>query len=246
MDEILRRQARTGEKRSSIRYVYDKISVHVCGLASLGVSSEQYGSLLIPIIMSKLPSDIRLLIARKATKEAWTIDDLLTTIKLEIEAREISESTKSSGNNQQGNNTKNNNTSTAATLVANNGKLPDNSKIQCIHCSGHHYLASCEKIVLLRLERKFSVNLVGVSVVYGKVTVLRTALTRESVAIVRACKHHQSICPRNQKVEDPKTTEQPKDEERTTTATRICKGFTSNRESKSNERCEINFSTCAI
>ena len=37
-------------------------------------------------------------------------------------------------------------------------------------------------------------------------------------------KHHQSICPRNQKVEDPKTTKQPKDEERTTTATRICKG----------------------
>ncbi len=64
MDEILKRQARTGEKLSSIIYVYDKISVHVRVLASLGVSSEQYGSLLISIIMSKLPSDIRLHIAR--------------------------------------------------------------------------------------------------------------------------------------------------------------------------------------
>jgi hypothetical protein len=66
MDEILKVQACTGEKLSSLRYVYDKISVHVRGLASLGVSSEHYGSLLIPIIMSKLPSDIRLQIARKA------------------------------------------------------------------------------------------------------------------------------------------------------------------------------------
>jgi hypothetical protein len=66
MDEILKVQACTGEKLSSLRYVYGKISVHVRGLASLGVSSEHYGNLLIPIIMSNLPSDIRLQIARKA------------------------------------------------------------------------------------------------------------------------------------------------------------------------------------
>ena len=107
--------------------------------------------------MSKLPSDIRLHIARKATKEAWKIDDLLTTIILEIEAREISESTKSSGNNQQGckgNNAKNSNPSTAAALVANDGKLPDNSKIQCVYCSGHHYSASCEKIDPFEARKK--------------------------------------------------------------------------------------------
>ena len=100
-DEILKIQACTGEKLSSLRYVYDKISVHIRGLAPLGVSSEQYGSLLIPIIMSKMPSNIRLQIARKASKDAWKINYLLTTIKFQIEAREISESTKSGGNNQQ-------------------------------------------------------------------------------------------------------------------------------------------------
>ena len=65
------------------------------GLASLEVSSEQYGSLLIPIIMSKMPSEIRLEIARKAKKDVWNIDELLDTIKFEIEAREASETTKS-------------------------------------------------------------------------------------------------------------------------------------------------------
>ena len=65
------------------------------GLASLGISSEQYGSMLIPIIMSKLPSEIRLKIARKATTEIWKIDDLLNTIRMEIKAREVSASVQS-------------------------------------------------------------------------------------------------------------------------------------------------------
>ena len=59
----------------------------------MGVSSKGYGSLLIPIIMSKLPSDVRLQISRKSTNEVWKIDELLDTIKSEIDAREASEGT---------------------------------------------------------------------------------------------------------------------------------------------------------
>ena len=65
------------------------------GLDSLGVSVSQYGSLQIPTIMSKLPSKIRLQVARKATGDVWKIDELLKTIKFEAEAREMSESSRS-------------------------------------------------------------------------------------------------------------------------------------------------------
>ena len=95
MDEILKMQACTSGRSSQLRYVYDKISVHVRGLASLVISSEQYGSMLIPIIMSKLPSEIRLEIARNATTEIWKIDDLLNMVRMEIEAWEVSESVQS-------------------------------------------------------------------------------------------------------------------------------------------------------
>ena len=47
---------------------------------ALGVSSDQYGSLLTPIIMAKLPNDIRLGIARKSASGVWKIDELLNTI----------------------------------------------------------------------------------------------------------------------------------------------------------------------
>ena len=94
MDEILKIQpCMEGGRLGPLRYVYDKISVHVRGLASMGVSSKEYGSLLIPIIMSKLPSDVRLQISRKSTNEVWKIDELLDTIKSEIDAREASEGT---------------------------------------------------------------------------------------------------------------------------------------------------------
>jgi len=63
----------------------------VRGLKSLGVSAEQYGSLLIPIVMSKLPDDVRLQIARNTKEEIWKIEDLLETIKTEMRAREASE-----------------------------------------------------------------------------------------------------------------------------------------------------------
>ena len=54
-----------------LRLVYDRINVHVKGFYLLGVCSDQYSSLLTPVIMSKLPNDIKLRIARETTSEVW-------------------------------------------------------------------------------------------------------------------------------------------------------------------------------
>jgi hypothetical protein len=94
MDEFMKIPACTVDKPSQLRYIYDKISVHVRGLASLGVNSKQYGSLLIPVIMAKLPQEVRVQIARKTTKEIWDISDILNVILKEVEAREIGENVK--------------------------------------------------------------------------------------------------------------------------------------------------------
>ena len=94
MDELLKVPPCSNERSSSIRFVYDKIRLHVRGLEALGVSPEQYGSLLMPILMSKLPNILRLEVARKSTNEIWRIDELLETIRREIEAREASDQVK--------------------------------------------------------------------------------------------------------------------------------------------------------
>ena len=59
------------------------------GLETIGVTAERYGSLLIPIIMSRMPSDITVQVARKVKEDIWPIDEILDIIKDEISARNI-------------------------------------------------------------------------------------------------------------------------------------------------------------
>ncbi len=43
----------------------------------MGMSPESYGSLLVPIIMSRMPREITLQVARKTTKDVWPIIEIL-------------------------------------------------------------------------------------------------------------------------------------------------------------------------
>ena len=71
MEGLLKISNCEGDWSVTLRVVFDKIMVHVRGLEALGVASEQYGSLLIPVIMAKFPADIRLRIARETGRETW-------------------------------------------------------------------------------------------------------------------------------------------------------------------------------
>ena len=94
MEELLKLNICTLDKPSQLRFLCDKINVNIGGLEALGVKSEQYGSLLIPIIMAKLPAEIRVQVPRNTSQDVWEIDSLLDFIQGEIEAREISEKIK--------------------------------------------------------------------------------------------------------------------------------------------------------
>ena len=226
MDEILKIQACNTDRTSQLRYVYDKISVHVRGLASLGVSSEQYGSMLIPIIMSKIPNEIRLVIARKNTAKVWNIDELLDTIKVEIEAREVSEGVQSSLQSTK----KHVVQPTVGAFVVNGGNS-EKFQIRCAFCEEPHYSASCESVVgsedrksiLRKSKRCFNCLRIG-----------HNANTCRNEKKCRHCdgRHHQSICPKRKPVtkkETDRTETKPKDEPKnefcgTTTLTRVGKG----------------------
>jgi len=44
--------------------IYDKVEANVRGLEALGIASETYGSLVVPVMMNKLPEVLRLIITR--------------------------------------------------------------------------------------------------------------------------------------------------------------------------------------
>ena len=86
-----------GDKLSQLRVVYDKINVNTRCLEALGIKSDQYGCFLIPIIVSKLPDDVRLQIARVTTRDVWDVSELMKVMKTEVEAQEISSTVRVSG-----------------------------------------------------------------------------------------------------------------------------------------------------
>ena len=158
MEEIIKLPDCSGEKPSALRYVYDKVNVNIRGLASLGIRSDHYGSLLIPMIMTKLPQELRLRIARETDREIWQIDELMAVIKKEVEAREATEFVKVHQPKVVGSRGSFPSTPIAATLVA------SGSSIRCVYCKGAHYSASCAKFrtpqehraILVRTGRCFN------------------------------------------------------------------------------------------
>ena len=65
----------------SLREFYDSTKGHIRSLSSLGKSEESYGSLLIPIILGKLPAKVKKNLVRA---HEWTITELQTAILNEL------------------------------------------------------------------------------------------------------------------------------------------------------------------
>lgn len=189
MEGLLKVANCTGERRSSLRVVFDRVMVHIRGLEALGVTSEQYGSLLIPVIMTKFPSDIHVRIARETGREAWRIEPLLDIIKTEVETREVSEGATMSANKPTGSLPRNPVLPTASSLVA------SNYKPRCVYCDDEHYSASCPKVTTVS-DRK------GILLRTGHCfNCLRTRHKSKDCDSTKTCRnchqrHHQSICDR--------------------------------------------------
>ena len=71
-----------------LRELYGQVEAHIRALQAIGVENESYGKLLIPLLMEKLPANLRLIISRSIDKEEWDLDVLLRAFDSEIEARE--------------------------------------------------------------------------------------------------------------------------------------------------------------
>ena len=68
-----------------LRQLYDVIESNVRSLKSLGVKAESYGSLLSSVLMTKLPSELRLIVSRKfGDSDSWQFDELLKLIEEEV------------------------------------------------------------------------------------------------------------------------------------------------------------------
>ena len=73
---------------ASLRIFYDSVEGHIRELSSLGKSEHSYGDILVPILMRKLPSDIRRNLAREHSNSQWILADLMAALLKEIRVLE--------------------------------------------------------------------------------------------------------------------------------------------------------------
>ena len=75
MDILLNAEAVTSQHYlKSLRYLHDLIETHVRSLKALEVTTDSYGSLLTPVLLKKLPSELRLWFGRKIGEDCWSLD----------------------------------------------------------------------------------------------------------------------------------------------------------------------------
>ena len=90
MKALLNIEGHKNMKTDELRELYDNFNVHIRGLEALGISSDKYGCLLIPVILKSMPEDINLIVARNTSRDIWDITETMDNIRVEIEARERS------------------------------------------------------------------------------------------------------------------------------------------------------------
>ena len=142
-----------------LHFIYDNTNIHVRGLDALGMSSSSYGSLLVPILMSKMPREITLQVARKTTEEVWPIDEIMDIVRREIEVMKLSDSIRPMEKKFERPSRPKSPQGTTKSFLTKGEKT-----LSCVFCGQSHMSSSCETVqdvkdrkkVLLDSKRCFS------------------------------------------------------------------------------------------
>ena len=143
----------TNDDLRGLRILYDKLETTTRSLKSIGINSDSYSAILSPVIMSKLPSELRLLISRELNEE-WDIVGLLKRLGEEISLREkcalssIASTSRQIDKEWRGSKTSQHQIyrkqqPTVSTLVSESRSQQVPS---CLLCSSRHFSASCTKV----------------------------------------------------------------------------------------------------
>ena len=131
----------------SLRKFYDDMETKIRALESLGKPQEAYGDVLLPIVLNKLPGDIREHLARQHGDDDWLLSDLRRAIFKEINIKEAGAPSNVFRPEVES-------YGSAASLFAgakhgSNGKaecLRDNKQtLNCLLCGDSHVVSQCKK-----------------------------------------------------------------------------------------------------
>ena len=92
VNEMLKINSVYDERRvDRMRSLHDSVETHFRGLEALHVNEETYASIVVPVLLEKIPQAVRLNMVRASSKDhlEWSVRDFLESLSKEIEVREI-------------------------------------------------------------------------------------------------------------------------------------------------------------
>ena len=175
-----------------LRKLHDSVESHVRSLTAIGVNPTSYGSLLVPVLLNKLPPELQLIASRKVAEEDWNLAPLLKIIEEEIAARERVQTKPSQVAQPQGQR-KNaeQNFPTATTLVSNMAP----SALMCCFCQQPHPPAKCATVTQIEARKQILKR-------SGRCfrCLRKGHIGRECRSSIKCShcngRHHASVCPR--------------------------------------------------
>lgn len=139
---------------SSLWKLYNELQVHIRSLETLRITGEQYGVILTPLILSRLPTDLRLEWAREGESHESDLEYLIFFLEKEIRRRERS-STFVKARTEPAE-FKSARPSTAAALQV------QSKRETCLVCKGSHSTEKCFKLTKVNMsERQAKVQELG-------------------------------------------------------------------------------------
>lgn len=161
--------------------------------------------LLIPILLNKLPQELRLIISRKFEgNDGWQLDELLKVFKAEVEARERC-NLLSCNTNPEKKVSYSKSPMSAAALLS-----PETQNISCTFCRGDHKTVNCTVVANLE-ERKNIVRKQGRCFNCLKRNHVVTTCTCKDKRNCLKCsrRHHTSLCPQQKEQSNKNSTPGP-------------------------------------
>ena len=73
---------------TNLRKLIDDIDINLRSVKSLGLVVKEYGALLNPLVMGKLPEEIRIEVTKELNGKEWQLSTVLEILKSELGAKE--------------------------------------------------------------------------------------------------------------------------------------------------------------
>ena len=173
---------------SGLRRLFDTVTSHIRSLESLNVQPVTYASTFCPKLLTKLPSELRLIVSRTLRDDEWSVASLLTAIEQEVTARERS------GMNVANQPTQHRDVrpsiATAMALMSGN---PSSSQPVCCYCSHPHKSIDCESVVQAGARKQILKKSGRCFICLKKGHLSRECRSTGRCRVCKGC-HHSSIC----------------------------------------------------